>query len=156
MLKAPISRAGWGEGSPLEVLDDFLTVQSYRNSLSVWELLSHDLNHWLSTWRKDLVSSGSTGEGSSAVWEEGVEPGCTSQTSFKGWLPLRKDLFLKIPHWWTWNCLIRVRNLLLFLYSTFLSYWSLCHHTFVVKPFPLYCSVQLLHHQKQCGCQWLQ
>jgi len=46
--------------------------------LLVWELLSHGLNQWLSTWGKDLVSSGSTGEGSSAVWLEGVEPGCTS------------------------------------------------------------------------------
>jgi len=32
----------------------------------------------LSTWGKDLVSPGSTGEGNSAVWPEGVEPGCTS------------------------------------------------------------------------------
>jgi len=40
--------------------------------------LSHGLNHWLSTWGKDLVSPGSTGEGNSAVRPEGVEPGCTS------------------------------------------------------------------------------
>ena len=41
------------------------------------ELLSHSLNHWWSTWGKDWVSCGSTGEGNSAVWS-GVEPGCTS------------------------------------------------------------------------------
>jgi len=46
--------------------------------MSVWELLSHGLNHWLITWGKDWVSPGSTGEGSSAVWPEGVKPGCTS------------------------------------------------------------------------------
>jgi len=32
----------------------------------------------LSTWGKDLVSSGSTDEGNSAVRQEGVEAGCTS------------------------------------------------------------------------------
>jgi len=46
--------------------------------LLVWEQLSHSLNHWLSTWEKDLVSPGSTGEGNSSVWPEGVEPGCIS------------------------------------------------------------------------------
>ena len=45
---------------------------------NVWELLSHSLNYWLSTWAKDWVSPGSTGEGNSDVWPEGVEPGCTS------------------------------------------------------------------------------
>jgi len=33
----------------------------------VWELLGHGLSHWLSTGGKDLVNTGSTGEGSSAV-----------------------------------------------------------------------------------------
>lgn len=73
-----------------------------------------------------------------------------SQTPLKGWLPLGKDLWLEIPLWWsfplqTWNLLIQVSNLLHFLDSTFLSCWSFHHHTFVVTPFPLYCSVQLLH-----------
>jgi len=44
----------------------------------VWELLSHGLNLWLSTWGKDPVSPGSTAEGNSAVRPEEVEPGCTS------------------------------------------------------------------------------
>ena len=44
----------------------------------VWELLSHGLSHWLSTWGRDPVSPGNTGEGNSAEWPEGVEPGCTS------------------------------------------------------------------------------
>lgn len=48
------------------------------NSLCVWELLSPGLNHWLSSWGKDPLSPGSTGEGNSAVWPEGVEPGCAS------------------------------------------------------------------------------
>ena len=60
----------------------------------VWALLSHSLNHW--TWDKDWVSHGSTGEGNSAAWPEGVEPGCTSPRSH-----LRADchwerLFLEI------------------------------------------------------------
>ena len=45
---------------------------------SVWELSNHGLNLWLTTWGKHWVSHGSTGEGNSAVWLEGVEPGCTS------------------------------------------------------------------------------
>ena len=47
----------------------------------VWELLNNGLNHWLTTWGKHWVSHGSTGEGNSAVWPEGVEPGCTSPRS---------------------------------------------------------------------------
>jgi len=47
-------------------------------NVSVWELLSYSLSHWLSTWRKDPLSPGSTAEGNSSVWPEGVEPGCTS------------------------------------------------------------------------------
>ena len=59
----------------------------------VWQL-SHGLNHWLSTWGKD---PGSTGEGNSAVWLEGVQPGCTSLSAH-----LRADchgggLCLEIP-----------------------------------------------------------
>jgi len=50
----------------------------YLGFMAVWELLSPGLNHWLSTWGKDPVSSGSTGEGNSAVWLEWVGPGCTS------------------------------------------------------------------------------
>ena len=42
------------------------------------ELLSHSLNHWLSTWGKGPVSPGSTGEGNSPEWLEGVKSGCTS------------------------------------------------------------------------------
>ena len=34
-------------------------------------------NHWLSIWGKDPVNTGNTDEGNSAVWPEGVEPGCT-------------------------------------------------------------------------------
>ena len=44
----------------------------------VWELLNHGLNLWFITWGEHCVSPGSTDEGSSAVWQEGVEPGCTS------------------------------------------------------------------------------
>ena len=44
---------------------------------AVWELLSHGLNHCLITWGKDWVSHGSTGEGNSLVWLEGLEPGST-------------------------------------------------------------------------------
>lgn len=39
----------------------------------VWDLLSPGLNHWLSTWGKDPVSTESTGERNSAVGPEGVE-----------------------------------------------------------------------------------
>ena len=42
---------------------------------AVWELLKHSLNHWLSTFGKDLVSPGSTGEGNPCVWPEGGEGG---------------------------------------------------------------------------------
>ena len=42
---------------------------------------------------KEPVSPGSTGEGNSGVWPEGVEPACSSlRPPFKGWLPLGKDL----------------------------------------------------------------
>jgi len=40
---------------------------------AVWELLSQSLNLWLITWGKHWVSCGSTGEGNSPVWSEGVE-----------------------------------------------------------------------------------
>jgi len=66
---------------------------SRQRNIAVWGLLSHDLNHWLSTWGKDSVRPRGTGEGNSSVWPEGVEPGCSSQTSFQGWLPLGKVLF---------------------------------------------------------------
>ena len=107
----------------------------------VWELLGHGLSHWLSTWGKGPVSSGSTGEGNSVVGPEGVEPGCISQTSFQGWLPLGKDLFLEIPQWSsplrTWNLLIWVSDLLPFLYCTFLSCWSFCPYTSGETSFPI-------------------
>ena len=51
---------------------------SLKRLLAVWELLNHGLNFWLITWGKHWVTHGSTGEGNSAVWPEGVEPGCTS------------------------------------------------------------------------------
>jgi len=44
----------------------------------VWELLNHGLNLWLITWGEHWVSCGSTGEGNSPVWLEGVEPGSSS------------------------------------------------------------------------------
>ena len=66
-------------------------------------VLSHSLSHWLSSWGKHLISPWSTGEGNSAVWPEGVEPGCTSQTSFKGWLPLFLDFFLGVPSLWSFS-----------------------------------------------------
>ena len=46
--------------------------------IPLWELLSHGLNHWLITWGEHWVSPGSTGEGNSAVWLEGLQPGCIS------------------------------------------------------------------------------
>jgi len=69
-----------------------------------------------------------------------------SKTTIKACLPLGKDLLLEIPPWWsfplwTWNLLMWVSNLLPILYSTFLSCWSFCHHTFVVMRFPVYWSV---------------
>ena len=47
-------------------------------SSTIWELLNHGLNLWLTTWGKHRVSHRSTGEGNSSVWPEGVEPGSTS------------------------------------------------------------------------------
>jgi len=61
----------------------------------VWELLNDGLNHWLITWGEHWVSRGSTGEGNSAVWPEGVEPGCTSPR-----LHLRADYYWgRISFW---------------------------------------------------------
>ena len=57
---------------------DLRSLQEPHCYLTVWELLSHGRNDWLSNWGKDLLSPGSTGEGNSAVWPEGVQPGCTS------------------------------------------------------------------------------
>jgi len=71
----------------LNLLSQCLHCCQWLNSLlcsrghwweAVWEMLSHSLNHWLITWGKDWVSHGSTGEGNSPVWPEGVEPGSTS------------------------------------------------------------------------------
>ena len=62
---------------------------SYNLILSfgtTWELLSPSWNHWLSTWGKDPVSLGSTGECNSSVWLGGLEPGCTSlRTHLRIW-----------------------------------------------------------------------
>ena len=84
--------------------------------VSVWELLSHSLNHWLIIWGKDWVSPGNSSEGNSHVWPEGVKPGCTSFRSH-----LRADC-----HWgsfplWTWNLLVQVNNLFPFPCSTLLT-----------------------------------
>ena len=51
---------------------------SLVKTVSVWELLNHGLNLWLTTWGKHWVSCRSTCEGNSAVWLKGVELGCTS------------------------------------------------------------------------------
>lgn len=78
---------------------------------TVWELLNYDLNLWLTTWGKHWVSRGSTGEGNSRVWLEGMEPGSTSprphlradchwgRNSFWRLLPL--EFFCKPRRWVT-------------------------------------------------------
>ena len=63
--------------------------------LIVWELLNHGLNFWLITWGEHWVSHRSTGEGNSAVWPEGVEPGCTSP-----WPHLRADCHWEMISFW--------------------------------------------------------
>jgi len=55
-----------------------VTTFSKPELMYMWELLSHGLNHLLITWGKGPVSPGSTSEGNSSEWLEGVEPGCTS------------------------------------------------------------------------------
>jgi len=61
--------------------------------LGVWELLNHSLNLWLTTWGECWVSHRSTGGGNSTcVTRRGGARLHFSQTLFKGWLPLRKDL----------------------------------------------------------------
>jgi len=77
---------------------------------NVWELLNQGLNLWLTTWGKHWVSSGSTGEGNSAVWLEGVEPGCTSPRShlradchwgrISFWRLLLVEFLVSLQHWW--------------------------------------------------------
>ena len=79
-------------------------------SHAVWELLNHNLNLWLTTWGKHWVSHGSTGEGNSPVWPEGVEPGSTSprphlradchwgRISF--WRLLLVEFLESLQHWW--------------------------------------------------------
>ena len=71
-------RSSVGENSQIHSGVPARTSLGCQN-LFVWEWLSHGLNHWLSTWGKDLVSPGGTGEGNLPVWQEGVEPGCTSR-----------------------------------------------------------------------------
>ena len=62
-----------------------------------WGLLSHSLSHWLSPGGTDLVSTVSTGEGNSAVWPDGVEPGCTSlRPHLRAECHWRKVLWLEI------------------------------------------------------------
>jgi len=50
-------------------------VPNHQWLSTVWEFLNHGLNLWLTTWGEQWVSHGSTGEGNSPVWLEGVEPG---------------------------------------------------------------------------------
>ena len=57
-------------------------VLCYQNGRQIWNICG---NCWATAWAtdlstlgRDLVSPESTAEGSSAVWPEGVEPGCTS------------------------------------------------------------------------------
>ena len=124
-------------------------VWSVPNTLligAVWELLSHSLNYWLSTWGKDPVSPESTGEGNSAVWLEGLQPGCTSlrphlradcpwgRISF--WRSLLGEPFPCKPGilWYRWA--IFFPSLIAPFYCAGLSVIT----PFAVMPFPLYWS----------------
>jgi len=51
---------------------------SYQFSILRQMYRSCSVTAWLSTWGKDPISPGSTGEGNSHVWPEGLQPGCTS------------------------------------------------------------------------------
>jgi len=90
-----------------------MLISSY-NCWFLWELLNHGLNLWLITWVKHWVSHGSTGEGN---WLEGVEPDSPSpRPPFKGWLSLRKDLFLKIASPGVFPCKPATQMSILYLF----------------------------------------
>ena len=82
---------------------DGVVRSSLRRSPSVWELLNHGLNLWLISWGKHWVSHRNTGEGNSAVWLEGVKPGCISPRTH-----LRADcslwsFFASLQHGWAFS-----------------------------------------------------
>ena len=77
--------------------------------MCVWELLNDNLNLWLITWGEHWVSCGSTGEGNSPVWREGVEPGSTSPRShLRADCQWRKALFLEIAPLGVFFCVLMV------------------------------------------------
>jgi len=108
----------------------------------VWELLSHGLNRWLTIWRQEPVSPGSTGESNSAVRLEG-EPACTSFG-----LHLRADCHCgRIFCWRSFLCGVSTAGLepwrqvgANFFCSIFSLQWSLCCYrgkeNWVSKTFP--------------------
>ena len=101
-------------------------------SQSVWELLNHGLNLWLTTWGKHWVSHGSTGEGNSAVWPEGMEPGSTTPTPHLradchwGRISLSRlllvEFLVSLQHWWAFFLFI---SDYLFQYDNLSSYMPL-------------------------------
>jgi len=98
----------------------------YLMYLCVWEQLNHSLNLWLTTWGKHWVSHGSTGEGnSSCVTRRGRARLQLSSNLFKGWLPLRKDLFLDIT-----SCGISCEPTT--LVSTFVYLWLIIFSNMIV------------------------
>jgi len=108
-------------------------IGSHCEGWSVWEMLSHGLNH-LSIWGKEPVSPGSTGEGNSPVWPEGVEPGSTSLSPSH----LRADChWERIPVWRSLPCGIFFVSLDLCRWvSTFtLKYNPICASPFAITLF---------------------
>jgi len=92
----------------------------------VWELLNHSLNLWLITWGKHWVSPGSTGEGNSAVWPEGVEPGCTSpRPHLRADYHWERIFFLEISPLWSFSCKPRSLDTGKHSFSVFFSHF---HH----------------------------
>lgn len=64
--------------------------------LGVWELLSHDLNQWLSTWWRDTASPRSAGKSSSPVQPE-VKPGSSHPWS---WAEIKVGFLAGDPSFW--------------------------------------------------------
>ena len=94
-------------------------------SYPVWEL-SYGPDPWLITWGKDWVIHGSTGEGNSPVWLEGMEPGYASpRPPFMGWLPLWKDLFQEILLFGVFYCKPRMRVSIAFIFAYLFPPWKL-------------------------------